>query len=63
MLGFITTSHYEFDLPLINKESEYELVKLIQAGENETVEFKQFIGVNDDGAIIGLENGEFGKKF
>jgi hypothetical protein len=47
VLDFITTSHYEFVFPLINKESEIELVKLIQAGENETVEFKQFIGFND----------------
>jgi hypothetical protein len=63
VLDFITTSHYEFVFPLINKESEYELVKLIQAGENETVEFKQFIGFNDDGVIKGLESSDFGKQF
>jgi len=47
VLDFITTSHYEFVFPLINKESESALVKLIQAGENDTVEFKQFIGFDD----------------
>ena len=47
MLDFITTSHYEFVFPLINRESESELVELIQSGESDTVEFKQFIGFND----------------
>ena len=47
VLDFITTSHYEFVFPLINRESESELVKLIQSGESDTVEFKQFIGFND----------------
>ncbi|OUS04085.1 hypothetical protein A9Q81_06195 [Gammaproteobacteria bacterium 42_54_T18] len=47
VLDFITTSHYEFFFPLINKESESELVKLIQAGENDRVEFKQFIGFDN----------------
>ena len=47
VLDFITTSHYEFVFPLIIKEAESELVKLIQAGENDTVEFKQFIGFDN----------------
>ena len=47
VLDFITTSHYEFVFPLINRESESELVELIQSGESDTVEFKQFIGFND----------------
>jgi hypothetical protein len=46
VLDFITFSlHYEFSIPVADKQNESRLGELIQSGENEHVEFKAFIGL------------------
>lgn len=45
VLDFITSSHYEFSISMGESKNKNQLLNLIQGGENEYVEFKQFINV------------------